>query len=316
MPLWITWALGNGWHVILPDHEAINSAFMAGHDAGPAVLDAVRVTLEAAQLDKNTPVGLHGYSGGAHATAWATQYASSYAPDLNIVGASHAGTPVDLAIQSKVDGTPFSGFLPTAVAGLLSVYPPELKANVSAQCAPPFNEAIKYAGQYCGIQVFQKYAQTDISSLCSNQTGFNLWTSPEISQLMARESLLANVSSLTVNVPTFPRLIQHGEKDLTVAEAGVAIYVEQQCSSPDKKAHIQWFSYPGLDHAPASVASIPASMQFFLRVFNESLPSVECGAAPADMLTLSSPQLSATLGNEVAEALLSMNGSNNTPGQA
>lgn len=48
-----------------------------------------------------------GYSGGAIAVGWAAALLDSYAPELNVVGASHSGTPADLrsvalkAVSSK-----------------------------------------------------------------------------------------------------------------------------------------------------------------------------------------------------------------------
>lgn len=308
MQLWLAWALANGWYVVVPDHEGPRSAFMGGNEEGPAVLDAIRASLNATSLNASTLVGLYGYSGGAHATAWAANYATSYAPDLHIAGASHAGTPVDLASEAQfIDATPNSGLLPSAIAGLLDVYPVDVRQGVIATCDVELRQVLSDAGDHCGLQVAQMDANKSISALCNSTSGFNLWDmSGSMGTLLANESLLTNVSAQPVSVPAFPRLIQHGQNDTTVIPQAARAFVEQQCSQPNTTAQIQWFEWPGLDHYPTSIQSIPAAMQFFLRVFNGSLPSVPCGAAPVDMLTLKSPDLNATVGPDAAQALLLM----------
>jgi len=56
------------------------------------------------KLAKDSQVGFLGYSGGASATVWATNLHESYAPELNVVGAAHGGTPVDTKnLVSDVD---------------------------------------------------------------------------------------------------------------------------------------------------------------------------------------------------------------------
>lgn len=39
-----------------------------------------------------------GYSGGAHAAAWAAQLSGEYAPDVNVVGSVSGGTAVNLKV--------------------------------------------------------------------------------------------------------------------------------------------------------------------------------------------------------------------------
>lgn len=62
---------------------------------GYAVLDGIRAAIALNKLPSDTPSVMAGYSGGAHATAWAANLHSKYASDLNIIGAVHGGTPVD-----------------------------------------------------------------------------------------------------------------------------------------------------------------------------------------------------------------------------
>ncbi len=70
--------------------EGMQSQFIAGPQAGHAVLDGVRAALSyvPAGLSRDTPIGLWGYSGGGQASGWAAYLKDSYAPELNVKGAA------------------------------------------------------------------------------------------------------------------------------------------------------------------------------------------------------------------------------------
>jgi Secretory lipase len=118
--------LQRGWIVAVPDYEGPwlwiettsdlmlkasctsrclgpNSAFVAGIQAGQGVLDGIRASLAfpAASLGVSTTrVGLLGYSGGAWASAWASELQSSYAPELQIAGIAQ--------VRRRLNCPPFS----------------------------------------------------------------------------------------------------------------------------------------------------------------------------------------------------------------
>jgi hypothetical protein len=155
--------LKDGAAVVIADYEGPESQWVAGHQAGHAVLDAVRATetFPPAGLDGvKTKVGLWGYSGGAQATAWAAELAPRYAPELNIVGSAHGAAPYVLRETiAYVDGGPAAGILLAAVVGIGRAYPEmrlddflndagkEMKATVGDQCIEQF------AGEYPGAHL-------------------------------------------------------------------------------------------------------------------------------------------------------------------
>jgi len=61
-------------------------------------LDSIRATkaFSALRLAPDVKIGMWGYSGGAIAQGWASALQPSYAPELNVVGVAHGGTPVNL----------------------------------------------------------------------------------------------------------------------------------------------------------------------------------------------------------------------------
>jgi Secretory lipase len=120
-------ALERGWTVVVPDYEGPRSQWVAGVQAGHAVLDAIRAAQrfpKSGVAGRRTPVGIWGYSGGGHATAWASELHPKYAPELRVVGVAHGGASSDLeATARNIDGGAPSGLLFAAAVGLSRAYP-------------------------------------------------------------------------------------------------------------------------------------------------------------------------------------------------
>jgi hypothetical protein len=118
--------LDQGWAVAIPDFEGPKSVFMAGVQAGHAVLDGLKAVRGFAPggVTAASPVELYGYSGGAEATGWGAQLQPSYAPDVKIIGTSMGGTPSDPAAVARfLDGGLFSGFEAAAAFSYDLEYP-------------------------------------------------------------------------------------------------------------------------------------------------------------------------------------------------
>ena len=125
-PQFLLPALLHGDAVVVPDYEGPDSQWAAALQAGHAVLDGIRAAenFAPAGLSPNTKVGLWGYSGGGQATASASELQASYAPELNIKGAAHGGSPADIPTSvANLDGGPFSGIIIGATIGLSRAYP-------------------------------------------------------------------------------------------------------------------------------------------------------------------------------------------------
>ncbi|MFC9877261.1 lipase family protein [Nocardia salmonicida] len=119
-------ALSQGWAVVIPDHQGPNSAYAAGPLAGRITLDGIRAATGFAPLEAGptAPVGLYGYSGGSIATGHAAELRSTYAPELNIVGAAEGGVGADLsAALTMANNQLTSGLVFAAVLGLTREYP-------------------------------------------------------------------------------------------------------------------------------------------------------------------------------------------------
>jgi len=119
-----------GWAVAATDDVGYltgrTHTYMVGHNAGHAMLDAVRAAFQVpgSGLSSGARVGVWGYSQGGAATLWSAQLAASYAPELNLAGAAAGGVPADLrAVAQGSDGGAFAGFSVDATIGLSTAYP-------------------------------------------------------------------------------------------------------------------------------------------------------------------------------------------------
>lgn len=94
-------AIRRGYTVVAPDYPGLGSDMvhpvLVGRSEGSSVLDAVRAARAVRGADAGSRFALWGESQGGHAALWAGQMASSYAPDLKLVGLAAIVPPTDLA---------------------------------------------------------------------------------------------------------------------------------------------------------------------------------------------------------------------------
>ena len=148
--------------VSVADTEGQTADFAAGPEYGYTTLDGVRAALNstATNLSPSAKVALIGYSGGAIATSWAAQEASSYAPEIEsrLVGASIGGLLVDPDHNLHyIEGSStWAGVMPMAIVGIARAYgisfSQYLSANGNAVIAAMQNDNINEAeSNYPGI---------------------------------------------------------------------------------------------------------------------------------------------------------------------
>jgi pimeloyl-ACP methyl ester carboxylesterase len=121
--------LKRGWAVVISDYEGLGTpgdhTYMIGPSQGRVTLDMVRAAqrLPQAGLSTDAPVVLMGYSQGGGAGGWASELASIYAPEVNIIASVLGGVPADLEATGRfLDGTIFVGFALMASVGLDAAY--------------------------------------------------------------------------------------------------------------------------------------------------------------------------------------------------
>jgi hypothetical protein len=217
-------ALQKGWAVTVPDYEGPKSAYVAGKQAGQAVLDGIRATegFQAAGLNGvATNVGLWGYSGGALASGWASELQPGYAPELAIRGVAEGGLPVSPRdVLQGANGGVFAGIAMSGVAGISQAYP-ELQSFLDTYLTADGKAALAKARTQCNSANVTTFAFRDL---------YKYFTVPNPLSLPVPDAVLT-ADTLGQHTPTAPLFVYHSVNDELVPHAGTDQVVAGYCAS-------------------------------------------------------------------------------------
>jgi hypothetical protein len=183
------------WAVAVPDFEGPHSVFMAGFQAGHAVLDGIRAVknLKVDGIGSANPWALNGYSGGAEATGWAAQLQPSYAPDARLAGVAMGGTPGDpAAVARSLDGGLFSGFEAAATVSLDSEYP---EAGIDGLTNAQGKAALVQASGKCMTDLLTGFAFKRLSDYTNVPDPLSV---PSVAAVLKKDTLGAAAPSAPV----------------------------------------------------------------------------------------------------------------------
>jgi hypothetical protein len=256
--------LGKNWAVAVPDYEGPKSAWMAGPQAGHAVLDGVRAVrnFTADGIGTSSPWALDGYSGGAEATGWAAQLQASYAPDLHFVAAAMGGLPADPgAVAKSLDGGLFSGFEFAATYGLMTDFP---EANIAGiMNAQGVADLAKGKGK-CLTDILGDFA---FRTLKSDSTVASPLTVPSVVAVLRENTLGASA-------PTMPIFDYHADTDEVVPVAQDTTAVRAWCA---KGASVEIIRDLIGEHIEEGAFRAASAQQFITNEFAGKKPTNNCG---------------------------------------
>jgi hypothetical protein len=286
-------ALLAGDTVVVPDTEGENADFAAGAEYGIDTLDALRASLAspATGLAGAGKIGLIGYSGGAIATEWAAELASSYAPDVNarLVGAAFGGTLVDPAHNLHyVEGsTIWAGVIPMALIGIGRAYHIDLTP---------------YLSEY-GLSLYERLQKASITEVLGQYPGLT-WSQLAKPQYPTPETIpvyvrVANKLIMGAGAtPSEPLLIgqgaggelegTRGDKpgigpgDGVMIAGDVRSLAREYC---ERGATVDYQQYEGLSHVPSALAWLPGAYSWLAgRLAGEPAPQDCAQIAPGNPL--------------------------------
>lgn len=264
----------NGYVVTVPDFENVGLDYVAGTESGMSTLDGIRATLAVLTLDRATPVGLMGYSGGSIAADWASELAPRYAPQVNLVGTAMGGVPVHLGhILTYIDGSPtWSSVMPAAMLGIargfhvdlapyLSEYGKKVVRAESTQCIGQFS------GAYPGLTLKQLFK-------------------PQYADVLRVPALKRLINALIMGSapghPTTPMLVVAGNLDGT--GDGVMVAADQEALAHQycqQGVPVVYEEVQQGEHTQTGVAFMPQALAFLADRFS--------GAPPVDGCALIGP---------------------------
>jgi len=264
---YVNTALDHGVLVVMSDYEGLQSQWMAGLNTAHGVLDGIRAVerFSKSGLNSAAPVGLMGYSGGGHATAWANEVALEYAPELNIVGAAMGGLPVKpLNVAKKVDGTLFAGVYFGAVLGLSRANP---QINPEDYATPAGLTMLKDMGNRCLLGTLE--GQPEMLTPYIFKKGSQYLKDPNFLDLPEMQAIGA-ANNLGNRLPKAPMYIFEGMLDEVMPLADVDQLVKTYCAQGQK---VQYNRVPLGDHVTLAL-SPSASMNYVLdRLDGKAAPS-------------------------------------------
>jgi hypothetical protein len=265
--------LAQGVAVTIPDFEGERLDWGAGQEAGWSSLDSIKATESYLGSPSGTKVGLSGYSGGSIAAEWAAELQPHYAPQLNVVGTTAGGIPVDLAHNLRyVNGSKsWSGVIPAVTLSVsrafgvninryLSRYGRKIAHRVSTKCIGGF------VGQYPHLKIQQllkpKYRNV-----------FSISAFRHIVNHMIMGSAPGH--------PSEPMFFAVGDADGTgdgvMVTRDVEALAHEYCrQGVDMRLQV----YQGLDHGDTAVSWEPVASAWLLERFEGVAASGNCASIP------------------------------------
>ena len=156
--------VARGFAILMTDYEGLGTigvthTYVNRLSEGHAMLDAARAArlLPDTSLTPGGPTAFWGYSQGGGAAASAAELASSYAPDLNIVGSYAGAPPADLAeLMPYADGSALVGVVGYALNGIIQSYP-EAEPAIRAKLTPRGEDLLAKVKDQCIAETIAKF---------------------------------------------------------------------------------------------------------------------------------------------------------------
>ena len=256
--------LAAGYVVAATDYQGLGTPgvhpYLVGESEGRAVLDTARVARKLA-AGAGKRVLIAGHSQGGHAALFASEIASRYAPELEVVGTA-AGAPVtdvrqflDLAALSPSS----AGFLVMGAQGYSAAYPELARAPLFTESAA---SRASIAVNRCAAEVILTFAGDAPGSL---------FTSDPNQVAMWREKLYENAPGNRRSAA--PILVWQGNTDVLTPSTLVFPYVQKACA---KKSIVEYREYQGADHGSVMIAAKDDVLSFFAARLAGDPPQSSC----------------------------------------
>jgi len=257
-----------GFVVAVTDYQGLGTpgrhTYTVAFPSAAALLDIARVAinLPATNLNANTPIVLSGYSQGGHASAKAVEIENTYAPELNIVGATAGGVPSNLiSVGENLDGGLFAGFVGLTAIGMDTAYPElDLDSYLTAE----------------GKTLIKKLESTCLIGTIANATLFKIGDETT-SNPLETEQWQARLNEQRVGLvkPEVPVFLFHARLDPIIPYKLGTTLRDDWCA---RGAQVEWETYFAAEHMLAFFWSFNDVLDWATdRVNGVTMTADDCG---------------------------------------
>jgi pimeloyl-ACP methyl ester carboxylesterase len=233
-----------GYAVAATDYEGLGTPgvhpYLVGESEGRSVLDAARAARALNAAGASDRVLIAGHSQGGQSALFAGELASSYAPELDVLGVAAAAPAADvehiLPLAAAIDGG--AGYLAMGIQGFHAAYPDADPASVLAPDAEAKSEA---ATTQCAGEVMDAFRGVSGSAVLAHDP----LSIPSLQQLLHENS--------AGNRPAgAPLLVVQGTADTTIPQALTDAFDAKACAAGDT---VDYRTYDGATHASVIAAA-------------------------------------------------------------
>jgi hypothetical protein len=233
-----------GLAVSVPDFDGKRNTIMSPAE-GHMVLDGMRAAQRSGLGLEGSPIGMWGYSGGGHSTAWAAELHRSYAPELNVRASAQGGVPGDkvaiapFAISGNQFQANFTGWL--AIIGLSREYPELL--DLADHLTPDGMQVAQDMNSRC---LYSSWLTTALRPVAAYLKDPNVLSDPGVNEALELSSL-----GHPETTPDMPILMWHSTTDqLLPAELAIDSVARKYC---DRGVNLRYFRVPATEHISAEL---------------------------------------------------------------
>jgi alpha-beta hydrolase superfamily lysophospholipase len=231
-----------GYVVAATDYEGLGTPgvhpYLVGESEGRGVLDAARAAKNLAATGAGDDVLVFGHSQGGQSALFAGELASSYAPELKVLGVAAAAPAADvehiLPLAGSIRGG--AGYVVMGIEGFHAAYP---DADPASVLTPDALAKAQVATTQCGGAVMQVYSGSG-SVLAHDPLSI-----PSIQTLLHQNS--------AGNRPAgAPLLVVQGSADPTIPQMLSDVWTKKACAVGDT---VDYRVYPGATHTSVIAAA-------------------------------------------------------------
>ena len=161
--MFVSTMVARGFAIVMTDYQGLGTpglhTYVGRVPQGNAMLDAARAAkkLPDTSLNPDGPIAFWGYSQGGGAAASAAELASSYAPELKVVGTYAGAPPADLkALFPYADGSVLVGAVGYALNSVMTAYPEHADA-IRSKLTPRGEDFLFKVQDQCVAETLAKF---------------------------------------------------------------------------------------------------------------------------------------------------------------